>query len=68
MMQGEAVIDPSQSKGENNYLNMFTWWIHGSKGTEYVYLMNSTFMGKGIGTNNSFMWLYMKSTVLLYLE
>ena len=35
---------------------------------EYVYLMNSTFMSKGIGTNNSFMRLYMKSTVLLYLE
>jgi len=42
--------------------------VDGSKETEYVYLMNSTFMSKGIGTNNSFMRLYMKSTVLLYLE
>lgn len=32
------------------------------------YLMNSTFMSKGICTNNSFMRLYMKSTVLLYLK
>ena len=32
------------------------------------HLMNSTFMRKGIGTDNSFMRLYVKSTVFLYLK
>jgi hypothetical protein len=32
------------------------------------HLMNSTFMSKGIGTNNSFVRLYVKSTVFLYLK
>jgi hypothetical protein len=34
---------------------------------QYAYLMNSTFMSEHIGTNNSFMWLHVKSTMLLHL-